>query len=270
MSDHNYDSYRYDNSSRRTIRADSRNTAEPDRPRYSSERRRRYEEDKGPSILYDARGVRVKKSKLSSEFMKTLLFFVVPYIIINGIIFCLVTATPKIEIRLSDTNDYQTVKAGFTVSSLLPLKDLTVTLDSEEIPYTKSGSSGSAVISKNGTFYIEATAINGMHATALTEISVLDDTPPLIDDASCHIEEGVLSFKVSDTQSGVDWAKICAVTPDGKEVRPTEYKKESGLVRIPMEVDEMELVIYDLVGNKRTATVTATEEQLTVNGPVVE
>lgn len=269
MSDYNNDSYRYDNNSRRTVRAESRTEDRQEHSRGSNERRRRYEDSEGPSILYDARGVRVKQSKVSNEFINTLLFFVLPYIVINTIVFLLVTSTPKIEIKVSGTDDYKTATANFTVSSLLPLKEVYVTMESEDLPYTKSGSTYTAIITKNGTFYVEATSINGMRATGYSDISILDDTPPTIDDSSCHIEEGILSFKVSDTQSGINWSKVYATTPDGRKITG-ECNEKTGEVRIPMDVDAMELHVFDLVGNERTASVTATEEQLTVSGPVTE
>ncbi len=219
--------------------------------------------EKGPSILYDARGVRVKKSKFSSEFVRTLLFFVLPYLIINGIIFILVTATPKIEVNVGNTGDYRSAVAKFTVSCLLPLREVSVTIDSEPLEFEKSGSSYTAEVTKNGTFYVEAEAINGMRSVGYTDVSVLDDMPPAVDETSCHIENGVLTFKIADTLSGVDWASLCATTESGEKVLPTSIDKENGIVAFEMADDHMEIHFTDLVGNARSASITATTEQLT-------
>jgi len=262
-----FDDYRYDNNSRRTVRAE--NSA--DRPVYGRPSGNAgsagHRDTQSPSILYDARGVRVKKSWLSSDFAKTLVFFVIPYLIINSIIFLLVTSTPKIEITLSGTDDYKTATAAFTISSLLPLKETIVTIESEEIEYEKTGSSYTAVVTKNGTFYVEATSINGMRSTAYTDVSILDDTPPTIDDGSCHIEDGTLSFTVSDSQSGINWKQIYAVDAEGNKITPApeDIDQKTGTVSIPMTTDYLELHIPDMAGNERTASITATLEQLTVN-----
>lgn len=266
----NYDNYRYDNNSRRTVRADSgpRLTAAP-RTAKRTAKERPAEKPSSPSILYDARGVRVKKSRFSNEFIKTLLFLVIPYIVINTAIFIIVTATPKVEVSVSDTDNYTSVTAKFTVSSLLPLKDVAATMESEPIEFTKSGSAYTAEITKNGTFYIEATAVNGMRAVGYADVSVLDDTPPIIDETSCHIEEGILTFTISDSQAGVNWSSVFGISSDKEKVTPSSIDKEKGRVAIPMVTDSMELHFSDMVGNERTASVTATTEQLLQSGPVI-
>ena len=227
-------------------------------------------EASGPSILYDARGVRVKKSRLSNEFLRTLLFFVLPYIILNAIVFIIVTASPKIEVTIGSTNNYESVPASFTVSCLLPVKEISVTVDSEPVEYEKSGSTYKAEVRKNGTFYVEATAVNGMHAVGYADVSALDDMPPAVNEASCHIEGGILTFTVSDTQSGMDWSSVYAITESGTRVEPSSIDKTSGTVAIQMLEDKMDIHFKDLVGNERTASITATTEQMTVNGPVTE
>lgn len=225
---------------------------------------------KGPGILYDARGVRVKKSRFSNEFLRTLLFLVIPYLILNGIIFILVTATPKIEVTVADTNDYVSSKAKFTVSCLLPIKTIDVTVDSEPIEYEKTGSTYTAEIRKNGTFYVEATALNGMHSVGYQDVSVLDDMPPAITEQSCHIEGGILTFTITDTLSGVDWSSIYATTDAGQQVQPSSIDKEAGIVNIEMADDHMEIHFKDMVGNERSASITATTDQMQVEESVTE
>ena len=272
MGNYDYKNYRYDDfgqersyESRRSTETYSYGTGS--RKRADNSRRSK---DPDPDFLYDARGNRVKKNKVSSEFLHTLLFFVLPYLVINGIIFALVTATPKITIEIDKTDDYQSVNANVKIHSLLPLKETIIKLDSEAIPYSKDGSTYTALITRNGSFSVDATAANGMRDFKFTDVSILDDTPPFIDEASCHIEEGVLTFDAYDTQSGMNWAQVYATAPDGTRIVPKKINKSTGTVSVPMDVDTLELHVVDMVGNKRTATVTATTEQLTVNGPVVE
>jgi len=261
MDDRNYRNYKY------TDEYDSRNSYRSDRAgRKDSSRRHAGEEI--PDFLYDARGARVKKgSRISGDFLKTLFFFVIPYLVINTVIFLMVTSAPRIKIDPITTDDYQSTTVTFTVHSLMPLESMVVTLESENLPYTKDGSKCTALVTTNGTFYVEATAKNGMRSVAYADIAILDDTPPVIDDTSCHIEEGLLTFNVSDTQSGIDWSRIYALDSDGNRHVPATVDRETGTVYMPMEVDFLELHVFDMVGNERTANVTATTEQITVKGP---
>lgn len=224
----------------------------------------------GPGFLYDARGVRVRKSRLSNEFVRTLLFFVLPYLVINAIIFVIVTATPKVEVNVGNTNNYTSSTAKFTVSCLLPIKEVVATIDSEPVEFTKQGSTYTAHVTKNGTFCVEASAVNGMHALGYTDVSLLDDMPPAIDETSCHIEAGVLTFRISDSQSGVDWSSIYALSENGEKSVPLSIEKESGTVAIQMLEDKMEICFADMVGNTRSANITANSEQMSVQGPVTE
>jgi len=262
MDDKKYNNYRY------SVPSDERPAARSSRNRTETSGRKSPKDI--PDFLYDARGVRVKKSRVSGDFLKTLFFFVIPYLVINTIIFLMVTSAPKIRIEPITTDDYQSTTVNFTIHSLMPLKETIVTLESENLPYSKDGSDYTALVTRNGTFYVEATAKNGMRSVAYTDIAILDDTPPVIDDTSCHIEDGLLTFNVSDTQSGINWAKVYALDSDGNRHVPQAIDRETGTVYMPMDVDYLELHVFDMVGNERTATVTATTEQITVKGPVFE
>lgn len=208
-------------------------------------------------ILYDAHGVRVKSSPLSNKYIRVLLFFVLPYLVINGIILLLVCSTPRISVDVKDTDDYLTCEVDFTVKSLLPIKELTVTLESEEIPYEKNGSSYSCIADKNGTFSVEAKSINGMSRSSFTDVSMLDDTAPSVDEDSISYSRGVLSFNISDTQSGVNYDSIYGIINGEEELRPSDYDKELGLVtmNIPTMADSIELHFEDMVGNARSGKI---------------
>ena len=45
--------------------------------------------------------------------------------------------TPRIEMNISDTTDYKTVDVSFKIHSLLPLKKMTTTLESETIEFKR-------------------------------------------------------------------------------------------------------------------------------------
>lgn len=213
-----------------------------------------------PQILYDARGVRVPDKRFSNGLKKFLLFGLLPYIVINGVIFVLVTARPKIEVRVADTNDYRTTQVEFTVKSLLPLKKLTAEIEAKEIPFEKNGSSYTATVDMNGTLYVDAVAVNGMHAAEDADVSVLDDKKPTIDEESCDISGGELRFTITDSQSGVNFDSIYGIYDGNKEVRPTSYDRETGTVVIPFYTNSLQIHAEDMVGNAISANISASTD----------
>ena len=67
---------------------------------------------------------RSRSPKKGSSFGHILLCYILPFLAVNLAIFFIVTATPKIEMTISDTTDYKTLDVSFKVHSLLPLKKM--------------------------------------------------------------------------------------------------------------------------------------------------
>ncbi len=211
-------------------------------------------------ILYDAHGTRVKGSLLTNKYIRFLLFFLLPYLVINGIILMLVCSSPHISVEVKDTNDYMTAEVDFTVRSLLPIKELKVSLESEPIEAEKTGSTYKCTVNQNGTFTIEATSLNGMLRSSYTDINILDDTAPSIDESSINISNGDLIFTISDTQSGVNYDSIYGVINDTETVYPSEIDKSLGFVTLPLpkNAESIELHFEDMVGNARSGRISVT------------
>ena len=199
--------------------------------------------------MYDARGMRVKQNTFGSRFRKALIFYLLPYFVINGLIFAVVTATPRIEIRVDNTDDYRTTKVEFTVKSLLPLKNLKADIESKDVTFEKQGSNYVSTVDVNGTFYVEAEGLNGMHASNYADISVLDDRAPSVDANNCEVSGGDLRFTISDSQSGVNFDSIYGIYDNNREVRPSSYDRDTGVVVIPLYTDSLEIHAEDMVGN---------------------
>lgn len=212
-----------------------------------------------PKLLYDARGMRIQNNRFSNKLKHALLFYALPYLVINGLIFMLVTTAPKIDIKVVETNDYRTTQVEFTVNSLLPLKSLTADIESKEVEFTKEGSTYTATVDLNGTFYVDAIGINGMHGSASADVSVLDATAPILDAENCEISGGDLQFIITDSQSGVNFESIYGIYKGG-EVRPTSYDPETGIVIIPFITDSLEIHAEDMVGNAVIGNISATTD----------
>ena len=62
-----------------------------------------------------------------SDFMTVLLFYVLPFIVVNSIIFILVTAAPKGDLTIGEATNFTTTTMELKIKSLLPknrLQDL--------------------------------------------------------------------------------------------------------------------------------------------------
>ena len=245
-------------SSRKTVRVPGQDNVYRS-PQTASRSRRQTVSDSpgGQRILYDARGMRVKKKGIQNSFLRTLLFPVLPYVVINLIIFLVVTNTPKISIKVNDTDDYRTTTVQFTVKSLLPLKELLVKMEDEPVIYSRSGSSYKADISSNGSFVVTALSCNGMQTSDYADISILDNSPPSIEDTGCRLENNELTFILSDSQSGINFNSVKGTLPDGTTVTPIRVDKEKGSVTIPMTADKVEIYFEDMAGNSRTAGISS-------------
>ena len=214
----------------------------------------------GGRILYDAHGTRVKSSVLSNKYVRFLLFGLLPYLVINGVILLLVCATPRVNVEVKNTDDYVSTEVDFTIKSILPLKDLQVSLESEPVEYEKSGSTYKCFVKQNGTFAVEAKSINGMTRMVYTDVSMLDDTAPSVDESSINIERGLLHFTISDTQSGVNYDSVYAIINDSEEIYPSEIDKSLGYITmtLPKNTEFIELHFEDMVGNARSGRISVT------------
>ena len=211
-----------------------------------------YRSTPGPSLRYDARGQLVK-SKPKSRVLHFILCYLLPYLIINGLILLFVIQQPTIETTEPDTKDYQTASIEIKVDSLVPLKSLTATMDGAELPLEKSGSIWTADVTKNGTLTLNAKSINGMSKTTYVQINLLDDVGPTIDEESVNLGAGDLEFPVSDTQSGVHWDSIYGVDSLGNTVKPTDINNPSGRVTVSRAGDAITVYIRDLADNESSA-----------------
>lgn len=196
-----------------------------------------------------------------SEFMTVLLFYVLPFIAVNSIIFVLATAAPKGTLTISDTADFMTTTMELKIKSLLPVKTMEITLDGNAVETSKSASrTYTATLNSNGTLKVELTAVNGMKNIFFEQINILDDTPPNIKDY--FIEDGVLSFCLEDTQAGVNFDTVYAYDDDTPEILPLSIDRSTGIVTFDMKKDNLTVCAKDNIGNELRATITPKGESL--------
>lgn len=194
-----------------------------------------------------------------SELKTLLLFYILPFIVVNGIIFYLATAKPKYHIEIGETNDYISTTVTLTIDSHLPTKNLTMSLNGEALTLEKQDrKTYTAVITQNGTVEATLENFNGMSVAQFENVSVLDDGPPEI--TSYTIEDGVLTVKLSDSQSGVDFNSIHAIDSTGNQLTPTSIDKFNSEVTFDMDDNGLTMYISDYSGNEVEQPFSVTEE----------
>ncbi|MFR5601249.1 MAG: hypothetical protein ACLTKI_02295 [Lachnospiraceae bacterium] len=210
-----------------------------------------------------------RNSPSQNEWVTILLYYVLPFIVVNSIIFFLVTSRPKCELTVGETNDYMTTTVSLKIKSILPIKNMSVVMDGEELELTALGKKEyTATVDKNGVVEVNLTSLNGMTAMTYEHINILDDAPPTINEPS--VESGILSFKIDDSQSGVDYSSIYAVDSKGINQLPLSIDKTTATVTFQMDSDGLNLHAKDLSGNEVQATlkshVEGSEEVVTSEG----
>ncbi len=215
-------------------------------------------------IRYDAYGRPVASKKSGNRILSFFLGFLLPYVLLNGIILFLVIAAPDIQVNDPDTKDYRTASLQFTVKSLLPLKSVTANIEGQEVELTKSGDSYAADnITSNGTMSITVKSLNGMTDSAHVQINLLDDVAPVIDEDTVVMGAGYIEFDVSDAQSGLDFDSIYAIDINSdinEHITPTDVQKiddKSGHFTFPMKSDTLQVYVNDIANNQCSANFSA-------------
>ena len=189
----------------------------------------------------------------NTGFSRILLCYILPFLVVNLAIFFIVTATPKIEIDISDTTDYKTLDVSFKIHSLLPLKKMTTTLESQPIEFKKEKGVYHAVLESNGTLEIYALSLNGMQAQDIEHIAVLDDTAPSFDEENVVMENGKLILTIEDSISGINYDSIYATDDSGTKILPDSCDKENGEVTFKLEEGSLAVYVEDMAGNPNQA-----------------
>ncbi len=185
-----------------------------------------------------------------------LLFYVLPFIVLNIIIFILVTSSPKFTIETADTENYLTTQVVLTVDSHFPVRSVTATLDGEELPLEKSsGRSYIASINKNGVIEATVTNRNGMSIVQYEHIDVLDDTPPIFDEA--WVENGVVTLIINDSQSGLNFDSVYALDSKGSTVSPISADEQTNTFSFALDPDGLYVHAQDWAGNEVQGTFTS-------------
>ena len=186
-------------------------------------------------------------------FLSVLLFYVLPFIAINGLIFFLATEKPKGDVTIAESSDYISTTMELKISSILPLTATEVFLDGTPVEIKKSGArTYTAALQNNGVLEVKLTCFNKMKTVLYEQVNVLDDTPPAIKDKV--FKDGILSFRLEDSQSGVNYSSISAYNEDKPIIQPLSIDKSTGLVMFEIKKGNLTVSAKDKIGNEMHVT----------------
>lgn len=207
------------------------------------------------------RETKAAKSGLG-EWTEVFLFYLLPFLLFNGILFVLVAARPQITIKVDNTKDYKTTTASITVKSLFPIKEFSSSQEGTPLLLTETKKGQyTADIVRNGVIEIYAKGLNGMAVTKYEHVNILDDVAPLVGE-TYSIQDGILSMSLEDSQSGVDFQSVFAATPSGQTLVPLLADRQTGVLTFPMEEEFLVIYASDLAGNGMQATFSTHVETL--------
>lgn len=220
---------------------------------------------------YSRTSFRPARRQNTDGFLHVFLFYVLPFIVFNAVLFYAVTAVPKFSLNVADTNDYLTTEATLSLDSFYPTKSVQVSLDGEALEITKEkGRTYSIPISKNGVLEVVVENWNGMSSTVFEHVDILDENPPAFD--TPQIIDGVVTLTVTDSQSGVDFDSIYATDSEGNQIDPLTVDRSSNTLSFEMDPNGLYVHAQDKAGLKVEARFTSHKEgdTETVEGVVTD
>ncbi len=205
------------------------------------------------------RSARYPRRSSGDGFFHVLLFYILPFIVFNGILFYCVTTRPKVDLTLADTNDYLTTTATLKINSLFPVKSIEISMEGDELEAEKQkGRTYLIPLSTNGMLEAKVVNLNGMSTTVFESVNILDDNPPSIEDTS--IADGIVTLTVKDSQSGVNFDSIYAVDSQGERLEPVAVDRSTCTVSYDMDASGFHVYAQDKAGNESQKTYTSHKE----------
>lgn len=210
---------------------------------------------------YRSGGRQKNQKKVSGGLPELLLFYILPFIVFNSILFYCVTSTPAISLEVHDTNDYVSSEATMTIESWFPIKSMLVNMDGEELELTKGKRRSYTVpVTRNGVLEATVTSINGMSTTVFRHVNILDDNPPAFENAT--LEDGILTLRVNDSQSLINPDSIYAIDSIGQQQQPLSAERLENTadntvdyeLKFEMDLNGLHIYIQDKAGNEAQKT----------------
>ena len=183
------------------------------------------------------------------------LFYIIPFLLINLLIFFLVTLRPKFKLLIEESSDFRTAEIQVEMHPRLPLAAFEVKLDDTPLNLENLGGGHyKASVDKNGTLEVTVRYINGMHRTQYEHIGSVDDQPPLI--SGDELDGNMLTVSFDDPQSGINYDSIYAMDADEERVLPSSIDESENKAVFQVLTSRLEVHISDQLGHEAVANFT--------------
>ena len=183
------------------------------------------------------------------------LFYIIPFLLINLLIFFLVTLRAKFKLHIEESSDFRTAEIQVEMHPRLPLAAFEVKLDDTPLNLENLGGGHyKASVDKNGTLEVTVRYINGMHRTQYEHIGSVDDQPPLI--SGDELDGNMLTVSFDDPQSGINYDSIYAMDADEERVLPSSIDESENKAVFQVLTSRLEVHISDQLGHEAVANFT--------------
>ena len=177
------------------------------------------------------------------------LFYVIPFLLLNLLIFFLVTLRPKFKLHIEESVDFRSAEIELEMHPRLPLAAVDVKLDDTPLNLENLGGGHyKTSVDKNGTLEVTVRYINGMSRTQYEHIGSVDDQPPLI--SGEELDGNMLTVSFDDAQSGVDYDSIYGIDANEEHVLPRSIDDAAHTAVFHITTDRLEIHASDKLGHE--------------------
>ena len=177
------------------------------------------------------------------------LFYVIPFLLLNLLIFFLVTLRPKFKLHIEESVDFRSAEIELEMHPRLPLAAFDVKLDDTPLNLENLGGGHyKTSVDKNGTLEVTIRYINGMSRTQYEHIGSVDDQPPLI--SGEELDGNMLTVSFDDAQSGVDYDSIYGMDANEERVLPRSIDDAAHTAVFQITTDRLEIHASDKLGHE--------------------
>ena len=177
------------------------------------------------------------------------LFYVIPFLLLNLLIFFLVTLRPKFKLHIEESVDFRSAEIELEMHPRLPLAAFDVKLDDTPLNLENLGGGHyKTSVDKNGTLEVTIRYINGMSRTQYEHIGSVDDQPPLI--SGEELDGNMLTVSFDDAQSGVDYDSIYGIDANEERVLPRSIDDAAHTAVFQITTDRLEIHASDKLGHE--------------------
>lgn len=177
------------------------------------------------------------------------LFYVIPFLLLNLLIFFLVTLRPKFKLHIEESVDFRSAEIELEMHPRLPLAAFDVKLDDTPLNLENLGGGHyKTSVDKNGTLEVTIRYINGMSRTQYEHIGSVDDQPPLI--SGEELDGNMLTVSFDDAQSGVNYDSIYGIDANEERVLPRSIDDAAHTAVFQITTDRLEIHASDKLGHE--------------------